>query len=206
MKKLILILAIIASVNVVKAETPILQKSAVDGKSHIEFKYYGLYGVVGYDCLPALSINGAYPKPVMNGATGVIGFQFRRQSAIGIGVSYFADKTGLFSQMPLFLEFRSHYLRSRVTPYSAVKVGYSFALGSRYQQGADSWYIDKGGVMLGVEVGGRLAITHKFGMSLGVGYMLLHSNNVEYCDANMVPATNESVLMHNLKISLALNF
>ena len=199
-------MTIIASVSVANAKTPILQKRAFNNPPHTEFKYYGLYGIVGYECLPALSINGAYPLPVMNGATGIIGFQFRRQTAVGIGVSYFSDKNGLFSQMPLFVEFRSHYLRSRLTPYSSVKLGYTFALGSRMQQKADAWYIDQGGVALGVEVGGRFAITHKFGFSFGVGYFMLHSNNVVYCDENMVQAMNESVLMHNLKLNLALNF
>ena len=199
-------MAMIACISVANAAEPRLQKTALSVPPHIEFKYWGLYGVLSYDFVKTMWIDGAYPMPAMHGATGVIGFQFRRQTGIGVGFSYWSDKNGLFSQMPLFLELRTNYTRSRFTPYTALQIGYSFSMGGRMQQQTEAWYMEKGGMTVGVLAGGRIAIKRNFGLSLGVGYQLMNAREMIYTDKDGIPAMKESVLLHNLRINFALNF
>ena len=224
MKKLILIVAMIACMNVAKASQPVEQTSTLMMPPHIEFRDWGVYGILEYNfamCMawsydpatldPLASIGVNLQQPVFNGITGVVGFQLRRQSGIGVGFSYLYDGTGAFSQMPVFVELRSHYLRSRFTPFTAVQLGYSFPTGSfaTYPStlgNSYTFYLGQGGVMAGFSVGGRIAFKRNFGMSLNVGYMLLHSRRAGINDALYVEYNQESVLLHNLKAGLAFNF
>lgn len=218
MKKLILILALIACVNVADAAEDNFQTTAQMMPPHIEFKDWGVYGIVEYDFMKTLSwtfYESMLPEgevvemPMFHSFTGIFGFQLRRQTGLGIGINYLKDPTDAFTQMPIFLELRSHYLRSRLTPFSAVQFGYSFPLGTSQSLPAaanHSLYIAQGGVMFGLNGGARFAFNRKFGISINVGYTLLHANRVGRNDAYMVQANMESVLLHNVKAGLALNF
>lgn len=218
MKKLILILALMACVNVVDAAEENFQTQSMAMPPHIEFKDWGVYGILEYDFVKTFSwtfYQDALPEseqvemPTFNSFTGVFGFQLRRQTGLGVGFNFLKDATDAFTQLPVFVELRSHYLRSRLTPFSVLQLGYSFPLGtSRNMESAPnhSLYIAQGGVMFGVQAGARYAFNRKFGISLNVGYMMLHANEVGRNDAYMVQANNESVLFHNFKAGLALNF
>lgn len=206
MKKLIMIVALIASMQMAKAMDLKEQKSSLMMPPHIEFRYWGPYGILEYDYVMNLSMSGEYYQPTFQSVTGVFGFQLRRQTGIGLGFSYMYDPQSAFTQMPIFVELRSHYLRSRFTPFSAVQFGYTFPLGNSKAEGTQALYIAQGGVMAGFNVGGRFAFKHNFGMSVNVGYLLLHANQVGFNDAYMTQATMESVLFHNLKFGLAFNF
>lgn len=218
MKKLILILALIACVNVVDAAEDKLQSNAMMMPPHIEFKDWGVYGIVEYDFMKtmswtfyqdALPLNEVVDMPTFNAFTGVFGFQLRRQTGLGLGITYLKDFNDAFTQMPIFLELRSHYLRSRLTPFTVLQVGYSFPLGTSQALGAaanHSLYIEKGGVMFSLQAGARFAFKRKFGISLNVGYSMLNLGKVGRNDAFMVAANNEQVLLHNVKAGLAFNF
>lgn len=187
------------------------------GMDHVEFKYYGFYCVVDYTHMLCLTnFSGQYMNPVtgqiigfydnynLNGVTAVAGWQFRKETALGLGFSYLNDPMKSFSQIPLFVEFRSHYMRSRITPFTTVQLGYTIPFGSK---NAVSEYtrIAEGGITFAFSVGARFAIKQKLGINIYAGYQLIHLNSVER-GFNDVACTSMSELYDNIKFGLGVNF
>ena len=190
---------------------------AGDGSTHVEFKYYGFYSVIDYTymfCLPNES--GQYMDPVtgqivgfvdrysLNGITAIAGWQFRKETALGIGFSYLSDPVGSFSQIPVFVELRSHYLRNRVTPFTSVQMGYSIPFGSKNLV-EEYTKIAEGGITFGFETGARFAISQKFGLNVFAGYQLIQLRSVER-GFNSVACTQMPELYHNFKFGVGVNF
>lgn len=205
MKKTVLLIALLSMVVCAKAGEPSMPLPQ-SNPPHIEFKYYGFYGVIDYTFMTNLNKkHGEYTDSyVLNGITAVAGWQWRKESAIGLGFSYLNDATGSFSQIPLFLEFRSHFLRSRLTPFTAIHLGYSIPFGSK-NVAEDYTRIEKGGIVAGVSFGGRMAISQKLAINLFIGYQMIHVNSLERGFDN-VAATFLPELYHNFKAGLGVNF
>ncbi len=215
-KKTFLILAMIFGVVAAQARQLPTPTSLFDN-SHVEFKYYGFYGIVEYTHM----FNFANESPQylnpstgtvvtfvdkyhLNGITAIAGWQWRKESAIGLGFSYFSDPQSSFSQIPVFIEFRSHFLRSRITPFTSVQVGYSIPFGSKNSI-EEYTRIDEGGITFGITAGARFAITPKLGINLYAGYQMIHLNSVER-GFNMVASTKMSELYDNLRFGIGVNF
>lgn len=216
MKKTVLLLALLFATVLSYAEQPPMP-APQEGSPHIEFKYYGFYGVVEYTHMgnfkheSGLYMNPANGKIVnavdqygLNGITAVAGWQWRKESGIGIGFSYLNDASGSFSQIPVFIEFRSHYLRNRITPFSTVQLGYSIPFGSK-NSAEEYTRIDEGGITFGLQAGARFAISQKLGLNVYVGYQMIHNNSVER-GFNHVAATIMPELYHHYKFGLGINF
>lgn len=173
---------------------------------HLEFRYYGFYGVVNFTYMTNLNQqHDLYTdKYSLMGLTAVAGFQWRKESAVGVGISYLMDGDGAFSQIPLFVELRSYYLRNQVSPYTAIQLGYSIPIASA-KTGTDYTLLTKGGVVAGLEIGGRVAISRNFGLNVGVGYQLIQSRSVERGVGGEV-ATRLPELYHNLKVLVGFTF
>lgn len=216
MKKPFLLLALLSILPFAKADqlpTP----TSLSEIPHVEFKYYGFYGVVDYTFMTNFShespqylnpatgqLEGFVDKYTLNGITAVAGWQWRKESAIGIGFSYLNDAEGSFSQIPVFLEFRSHFLRSRITPFSVVQLGYSIPFGSK-NSAEEYTRIDEGGITFALSAGARYAISQKLALNLYVGYQMIQLNSVER-GFNLVAATRMPELYHNVKFGLGINF
>ena len=172
---------------------------------HIEFRWHGLY-CVG-DVSFAFNVNRT------NEITGIgdtvagfmpsfsAGYQFRKEAAVGLGFSYLADPTGGFTQLPVFVELRSHFSRAQLTPYTVLQVGYSLPLGSSSEPPSSK--IEEGGLYLGFEVGGRYAFSRSFALGLHGGYKLLYSNKVQRTDALNMPILTESVALSMLSFGIS---
>jgi len=191
MKRLLLLLAAVAVFATAQAQ-------------HIEFKWRGFYVAGGYNHAMNLNKTPYDDQVAFNGFTVAGGFQFRRGTDVGIGASYMRDATGAFSQMPIFLELRSHYMPSRLTPFTTLYVGYSLPLGSS-SGGSESVQIKAGGVTSGANVGVRYAFTRKFGIHAYVGYQELYMTKVNRKIAGRLAET-QPLLLHNLKFGVGLNF
>ena len=203
MKKTILLLSLITlglSVHANKVPSP------QSLPPHIEFKYYGFYSVIDYTFMMNLNkVHGEYlDEYMLNGITAVAGWQWRKESAVGIGFSYLNDANGSFSQIPVFVEFRSHFLRSRITPFTVIQLGYSIPFGSK-NAAVDYTRIEEGGITAGFSIGARFAIKQRFGLNIYAGYQLIQNNSVER-GFNSVAATRLPELYHNVKFGLGVNF
>lgn len=170
---------------------------------HLEYKWHGIYGAIDYSYMKEVSnIN-----PSFNGFTGVFGFQFRKESGVGIGVSYMADPMGSYSHLPIFLELRSHYLRSRFTPFTSVMLGYAIPLGTTGLPTleGETLKITEGGVHLGLRAGARFAITRTFGFNFFVGYRMSFMNEVEHSFEGL-RAELRPAQLHIVEFGAGLNF
>ena len=172
---------------------------------HIEFRWHGLY-CVG-DASFAFNVNRS-PNDLGIGDTVAgfmpsfsAGYQFRKEAAVGLGFSYLADPTGGFTQLPVFVELRSHFSRAQLTPYTVLQVGYSLPLGSSSEPPSSK--IEEGGLYLGLEVGGRYAFSRSFALGLHGGYKLLYSNKVQRTDALNMPILTEAVALSMLSFGVS---
>ena len=177
---------------------------------HIEFRWHGLY-CVG-DASIAFNVNRSVSDASGIGDTvfGFMpsfsaGYQFRKEAAVGLGFSYLADSKGAFTQMPIFVELRSHFMRSQWTPYTVLQIGYSLPLGKSSEP--PSTKIEEGGLYFGFEAGARYAFSRSVAVGLHAGYKLLYSNKVQRKDALSNPILSVSVAlsMINLGVSFYLS-
>ena len=216
MKKTFLFLALLLTVSLSRAglhQTPSLWSD----NPHIEFKYYGFYGVIDYTFVHNFShespqylnpatgqLVGFVDSYTLNGITAVAGWQWRKETALGFGFSYLNDAQGSFSQIPVFLEFRSHFLRNRITPFTVVQMGYSIPFGSK-NMAEEYTRIDKGGITFAIEGGARFAVSQKLGLNVYVGFQMIQLNSVER-GFNLVASTKMPELYRNVKFGLGINF
>ena len=171
---------------------------------HVEFRYHGFYSVVDYALMKTVSTLDDIESPLFHGINVVAGFQWRPESAVGFGFSYLHDPSGAFSQIPIYGEFRTHYLRGRIAPFTAARMGFSVPVGSG-SSGEHYAKINSGGITFCLRAGVRYAFTRTFGANLFVGYQMLQMNEVERGTDGMCE-TIGSELFQTLQVGLGFNF
>lgn len=173
---------------------------------HIEFRWRGIYFVGDGSYMMNLnrSANDNGHADTVSGFMPSLsgGFQFRKEAAVGLGFSYLADPSGAFTQLPVFAELRSHFTRSRLTPYAVLQVGYSLPVGASSKPPVTK--IDEGGLYLGVEFGGRYAINRTVGLGFHASYRFLQSNAVIRHDLQNKPMLTETVVLHMVGAGLSI--
>ena len=172
-----------------------------NAQRHIEFRWHGLY-LTG-DLAYGVNVNRALEEGAVIGdtlsafmPTFTAGFQFRKEAGVGVGFSYIADPTGAYSQLPLFLELRSHYMRSRLTPYTVLQAGYSMPVGLSSTPNPVGNKIEEGGLYVGIEIGGRYAINRSSAIAVHATYRLLQSNKMLRSDINGTSMLAPPVVLH----------
>lgn len=213
MKKIILALLLFVSFAAKAAEPP----APMSDPQHIEFKWHGFYCVVDYTHITCFSnFSGQYLDPAtgtivgftdkynLNGISAVAGWQFRKETALGFGFSYLNDPMKSFSQIPVFIEFRSHFMRSRITPFTSLQIGYTIPFGSKNSQ-VEYTKIHEGGITFALNIGARFAITQKLGINLFAGYQLIQLRSVER-GFNGEAFTRMPELYDNIRFGLGFNF
>lgn len=191
MKKVVLLLAAVMTLMTMQAQ-------------HVEFKWHRLYGVAGCDFSTNINKLTYEDKATFADFYAVGGWQIRKESGIGLGVEYKMDMAGGYTQLPVFVEVRSHFMRNQVTPFTSVYVGYSIPLGM--SGGTDKVVqILQGGPTWGFNVGARYAFNRKRGINAFVGYQGIFLNSVDLIEDG-VRQTALSVLMQNVKVGVGFNF
>ena len=159
---------------------------------HVEFRWHGMYLLA--DCSYGFNVNKKTDTVAGYLLSVAGGFQFRKEASIGVGFSYLSDPGGAFSQLPLYVEFRSHFLRSRFTPYTVLQLGYSVPVGGESEPPVTK--VEKGGLYWGFDFGGRFAVSRSFAMGAHVGYRLFHSNEVTRSKPDNSPMLSDAVALH----------
>ena len=181
---------------------------------HIEFLWHGAY-LVG-DASYGFNLNRAQDEfdtvattlnAMMPGIS--MGYQIRQETGVGIGFNYVADPTGAYSQMPLFVELRSHLTRSQLAPYVLLQAGYTLPLGSASEATVEcpvSSKIEEGGLYFGLEAGARYAFSRNLAVAGHAGYRLLQSNLVSRTDINGHPILAVPITLHVISFGVSLYF
>lgn len=148
---------------------------------HLEYKWRGFYANVdfsyGMNLNRSVGDNGIADTVNAVGMGFSVGYQFRKEACVGAGIVYFTDGTGALTQMPVFVELRSHFMRSRLTPYSALQAGYSLPVGASSEY-PNVIKITKGGLYFGASMGARYAVERSFAVGVHVDYRFLQSTEV----------------------------
>lgn len=94
------------------------------------------------------------------------GYQFNPHFSVGFGTGlrYFHEVAALY--IPLFLDLRANILNENVSPYVAIRTGYSMRVTNSIG----------GGFMLNPTVGVTFKTSSKSSMNIGFGYDLLRLN------------------------------
>ncbi|MCR4660141.1 MAG: hypothetical protein K5650_07585 [Bacteroidales bacterium] len=178
---------------------------AVAAQEHVEFRWYGFYGVGEYAFMTNVNQTTHSDTANLHGFTFISGFQFGKEAGLGLGVTYLNDPRGGFTQLPVFLELRSHFSRNTLTPFSAVQIGYCIPLGATGIP-PKSIYIDEGGLYFNILAGARYALSRNLAVNLNMGYQLMFLNKVKMCDENGMPALDDPILFHMLRFGAGVNF
>jgi hypothetical protein len=121
-----------------------------------KFREHGLY--------QSFSLFLNFSDPGGAGLTYSMGHRFTRMLGVGGGIGiesndFFNDR----DQVPLFVEARGFFLKEKISPYYAVKLGYGFALKHEFSNEIEA----KGGVYFSPEIGvrfGSRAVNYYLGM------------------------------------------
>ena len=178
---------------------------------HIEYRWHGAY-VVG-DVSYGFNLNRSMDEfdtiattlnAIMPGLS--VGYQFRKEAGVGLGFNYVADPTGAYTQLPVFAELRSHFMRSQLTPYGVLQVGYTLPLGTSSVADPVSTKIEEGGLYFGLEVGARYAFNRSLAVAGHVGYRLLQSNLVSRSDLQGHSILSVPIALHMLTFGASVYF
>lgn len=173
-------------------------------EQHIEPYWHGLYGVAGYNFATNVNTTAYSDKATFHGFYAVGGWQIRKESGVGLGVEFLKDASGAFTHLPVFVELRTHYLRSQLTPYSTVYIGYAIPLGAT-SGGDNAVKINQGGPLWGVNIGARYAFNRNLAVAAYVGYMGERFGHVgRWVDGSL--AIDRPLLLQNIKAGVSLNY
>lgn len=178
---------------------------------HVEFRWHGAYLVAdasyGFNLNRGQDEFDTIPTTLNAFMPGLsVGYQFRKEAGVGLGFNYVADPTGAYTQLPVFVELRSHFMRNQLTPYTALQVGYSLPLGASSVADPVSSTIEEGGLYFGLEVGARYAFSRSVAVAGHVGYRLLQSNLVSRKDLQGHSILSTPVTLHVLAIGASVYF
>ena len=175
---------------------------------HVEYKWRGPYFTVDGSYLMNLNRGeGLNGRADTLGAANISfsgGFMFSKEAGVGLGVTYVSDPSGAFTQMPAFVEMRSHFMRSRMTPYTVLQMGYCLPLGS--SSAPPKVEITKGGLYFGASLGARYAVDRSFAIGVHVDYKMLQSREVTRYDINNKPELTDPIVLHTVGGGLSLYF
>ena len=96
------------------------------------------------------------------------GYQIAPQffAGVGVGFNYYYSEYDESMSLPVFAHFRSDILNNEVTPYVALRVGYSF--------------LDIKGIYINPSLGCRIELSDHVGLNFGVGYTMQQAEFVNY--------------------------
>lgn len=175
---------------------------------HVEYKWRGAYFTVDGSYLMNLNreagLNGRADTLAAVNVSFTAGFQFSKEAGVGLGVTYISDPTGAFTQMPAYVELRSHFMRSRLTPYTVLQGGYCLPLGSSSEPPRTE--ITKGGLYFGFSFGARYAIDRGFAIGMHADYKMLQAHEVTRYDIHNTPEITDPITLHTVGGGLTLYF
>lgn len=184
---------------------------AAQAQRHIEYRWHGVYVTgdmsYGFNVNRAVDEFDTIPCELNAFMPGIsMGYQFRKEAGVGLGFNYVADPTGAYRQMPLFVELRSHFMRSQITPYGVLQAGYCLPLGASSAPDPVGSKIEEGGLYFGLEVGARYAFNRSVAIAGHVGYRLLQANHVRRSDIEDHSILDIPVTLHVIAIGATLYF
>lgn len=196
MKRLLSILALLSLL------TPALMAQ------YPHFREWGFYGTASYTMMTCFKhYKATHPPVTLNGVQLTGGFQIRRQTCVELGVAFLAHNRNTFTQVPITIGLRTHYLDRRLTPFTELYAGYALPLkkiGSPNDH--TTMKVNTMGVTAGLNVGARYTVTRRFCLNLYIGWNLYMTNSYTIYNSDNLPFEEGSWLAHNFRFGLGAMF
>jgi hypothetical protein len=119
-----------------------------------------LVGMGEFDFGLPMGSGRSYPFSLGGNLIGA--FQANRTLTVGLGVGLHGYGPSDMVLLPVFADARLHFPQKKWTPYLALDIGYAFSLDTA----------QRGGFLLNPMIGGRIPLTDKTALSLGLGLRL----------------------------------
>lgn len=171
---------------------------------HDTFREYGFYGTASYNF--STNLNRSDYQTVLNGLTVTGGFQIRPKTCIELGVGFLADSKGVFTQVPITVGLRTHYLDRWITPFTDLYAGYALPLKKMGTVNDLRMKVDRGGVTVGVNIGARISMSRKWAINAYVGWHFFMINDMHVYNLDNFPVARDVWGAHCLKIGLGAMF
>lgn len=172
---------------------------------HKFFREYGFYGTASYNF--STNLNRTDYQALLNGITVTGGFEIRPKTCVELGVGFLADAKGVFTQIPITVGLRTHYLNRWITPFTDLYAGYALPMKKTGTNAdGDRMCIDQGGLTIGVNVGARISMSRKLAINAFVGWHFFMVNEFRVFTAENVPLVQDAWGAHCIKIGLGLMF
>lgn len=178
----------------------------VEAQRHASFRWRGFYSAIGgayaFNLNRGADINGVADTVVGYELQISCGYQFSRAAGVGIGVNYLHDANGVFNLLPTYVELRSHFMRTELTPYTVLQVGYNIPLGAA----TETVKVEKGGLYFGASIGARYSFSKNAAIGLHGGYQLINLHNVSRSDGEGNPLLSDVSTLSIVNAGLTLYF
>lgn len=172
---------------------------------HASFREHGFYGTASYTLLT--NLNRSNYSFLLNGVNLTGGYMIRPKTCVEVGVGFLGDSKGVFTQVPVTLGLRTHYLDNWITPISELYAGYSIPLKKTgTNSNGDKMHIDQGGVTVGVNAGARVTVSRKLAINAYVGWQFFMYNEFEVFDQNNQTLLKDSWAPHCFRFGLGVMF
>ena len=177
-----------------------IRKELADGGKTNDFKKKGYFGIVelGFTDFPAGSGLPMFSMNVVNG------YQFNRCLSMGLGLGADISNNSVYN-VSATTDFRGYFTKAKIAPFAGLIAGYNMQIAKYpdyYYYGRTVTTINHGAI-INPNIGVRIAISKKAGMSFSFGYKMLLTSNV--IDANYGPATSFGPT-HGFVVKVGVNF
>lgn len=180
--------------------------STVVAQRHASFRWRGFYSAIGgayaFNVNRNADINGVADTMAGFELEISCGYQFSRAAGVGVGINYIHDINGIYNMLPTYVELRSHILRTELTPYTVVQVGYNIPLGVATERVK----VEEGGLYFATTLGIRYSFNKNIALGLHGGYQLLNLHNVSRKDSEGTPILADVTSLHIVNAGLTLYF
>lgn len=135
-------------------------------KKEYKFKEKGYYNVTSVALLLGQGQNGYLPVPSL---TTINGWQFNKHAYAGLGIGFEYYE---WAVMPIFADARYILKQEKVSPFGAIKLGYSFPVEkpTQYDNGYGGINDYYGGIQLNPELGLSIRTSKITSLLLSIGY------------------------------------
>lgn len=186
-----------------KGSFPVLNNT--NTKKQYTYKEKGYYNITSVALLFGQGQDGFLPVPSL---TTVNGWQFNKHVSAGLGIGFEYYE---WAVLPIFADARYYLKQEKVSPFGAIKLGYSIPVEKPTQYdngygGKDKYY---GGIQLNPEIGLRIRMGKVSSLLLSMGYhfqQLSHDEQSYYNWWENNIATEKKITTEYNRVSFRVGF
>ena len=140
-----------------------------------------------------MSVGGTGQNSALSGIQTINGYQINSKLnvGVGIGIEQISQSSNAIGYIPLFADFRTYFLKNKLTPFFSTGLGYSFVINKNYPHYPSVQL--GGGLLINPSLGGKFFISKNTALNISLGYRYQQTSFKEYNTMSIV-STNYYVI------------